>query len=116
MALFTVEFQAATNAGWEDNFELQDDTGGAIPLAGISFEMDIRKADGTLLIELSTAAGTLPILDAAGGIFGVNVPAATMAGLAPGLYALDCVMRETSPARTLRLFEGRLYLEKGITS
>lgn len=112
MALFTIEFQAATNADWEDNFELRDEAG-SLNLAGATFEMDVRRADGMQAIELSTAAGTLPVLDADSGIFGVKVLAATMATLAPGTYLLDCLMRQGG--QTLRLFEGRLFLEKGVT-
>jgi hypothetical protein len=113
MALFTVEFQAATNADWEDNFEVTDAAGDPIDLTGAAFEMDIRRADGTQLIELTTAAGTLPILNAAQGVFGVKVLAATMVTLAPGTYQLDCLVAQSG--QTLRLFEGRLFLEKGIT-
>jgi hypothetical protein len=112
MALFTIEFQAATNADWEDNFELRDEAG-AINLAGAAFEMDVRSAGGVQAIELTTAAGTLPVLSAADGIFGIKVLAATMATLTPGTYHLDCLMRQGG--QTLRLFEGRLFLEKGIT-
>jgi hypothetical protein len=116
MALFHVEFQVANNADWEDQFTLTDINGAAINLTGASFEMDIRSVGGVQLAQLDTAAGTMPILDATAGKFGVKVAAATMAGLAPGIYYLDCVLSETSPARKLRLFEGRVLIEKGITT
>lgn len=112
MTLFTIEFRAATNADWQDNFELRDEAG-ASDLTGASFEMDVRHPDGTGLLDLRTEAGTLPVLDAPNGIFGIAVPASTMETLPPGSYALDCLMH--SGLGTTRLFEGRLFLEKGTT-
>jgi hypothetical protein len=112
MSLYTIEFEVSTNADWEDYFELRDDNG-AVDLTGFSFAMDVRGADSALALSASSGNGNFVIPDAASGLFGVKVPAATMADVPPGLYQCDCLLNDSS--RTLSLWSGRVLVKEGIT-
>jgi hypothetical protein len=112
VSLYSIEFEVSTNADWEDYFELRDDNG-AVDLTGFSFAMDVRDGEGELALSASSADSTFVIADAAAGLFGIKVPAATMAAIRPGLYQCDCLLNDSS--RTLGLWNGRVLVKEGIT-
>ena len=92
-AILPTRLVAYTNANWyEEPFQFFS---GSITtpdnFSGASAKMGLLLAGATTnAIELSTANGTLTITQP--NEIGVTVPEATMATLAPGVYAFDLVV------------------------
>lgn len=73
---------------WRRIWIVQDAHGAPLDLTGYTARLHVRDADGLKLAEASTADGRLVITPAAGRIE-LTMPAAVMAGLAPGSVRFD---------------------------
>lgn len=105
----TIE-QAATFqlvATWKD----ANDT--AINLTGYSAAMDVRAADGSLVVDVG-ASGTLALGGTAGTVT-ITVPAATTATLTAGNHHYDLYLTSSGGVVT-RLLTGRADVVERITS
>lgn len=89
MAFYKIDFEVSVLGDWSDTLTLND-TVANINLAGATFDM-IAIGPGGASFELSTSNGLISIVDAPNGVLAINVPAATMATLAPGTYTHQCV-------------------------
>lgn len=89
-------------------------------LTGMSFEMEIKasREDTAPLLELTSGAGEIVIVDAAERIIRLNVsPAALQAALPCGVYVYDLVMIDPTdtPDTITPLMQGRFTLSQGVT-
>jgi hypothetical protein len=107
----TLSSSTTNNADWKTQFQFTDaDTGDLIDFTGATIEVEVRDFDGCLRIEASTDNGLITIQSA--GIFEVDVPAATMAGLCPGAYQIGGVYSLND--ETISLFTGSLSIVSGV--
>jgi hypothetical protein len=93
----------------------------AVPVAGWTAEMEIRKESGRpLVLRLATAenavqgAGTITITDANNGEFTLFAPKAATHSLAPGVYRYDMLWRD-SLGETARSIWGVMKIIASIT-
>lgn len=111
--LYTVRFEAYTNADWVDAFEVAED-GAARDLTSVTIAMGIRNAQtGAALTTLSSDTGEIVKTDAANGLFKISIPAATMSTYPAGLYDHDCTLTESG--QVTMLWQGKLKIVEGIT-
>ena len=113
LPLIDLQFEVGTNEDWVDSIELLDEDGVTpLDLTGIAFRLQVRKTapDHTVLIDASTAAGSLLV---GNGVVGLYVLEDTMHGVPPGDYVLDIVGEKAG--RTARLATGTVKVLQGVT-
>ncbi len=113
LPLIDLQFEVGTNEDWVDSIELLDEDGvTALDLTGIAFRLQVRKTapDHTVLIDASTAAGSLLV---GNGVVGLYVLEDTMRGVPPGDYVLDIVGEKDG--RVSRLATGTVKVLQGVT-
>lgn len=114
-ALYAINFQIARNEDWADVFALTDEAGTALDLTGATFAMDLKKADGTVALSLTTGNGRLPVHDALSGLMGPLVLKSVLTSSLPaGVYKHDCLM--TLGGRVQRLWYGDVTVLAGVTA
>ena len=102
---------ATNNADWKTQFQFNDaDSGDLIDFTGATIEISVRDFDGCQKIEATTGNGMITIQDT--GIFELDIPAATMAGLCPGTYQVGGVYSLND--ETISLFTGSLAIVSGV--
>jgi hypothetical protein len=107
----TLSSSTTNNADWKTQFQFTDaETGDLIDFTGATIEVEVRDFDGCLRIEASTDNGLITIQGA--GIFELDVPAATMAGLCTGTYQIGGVYSLND--ETISLFTGSLSIVSGV--
>jgi hypothetical protein len=93
----TVRLKRRNNVDWLDEFLLYDynqatNTRTLHNLSGTKIKMElIGESSAHPILVLSTTAGTI-IVPSAGGEMLVQVPAAAMFNLLPGIYDADCLL------------------------
>lgn len=70
---------------WEESWQLQDEAGDPVPLAGYHFRMQVRdKRTGELLITLSDEGATPYVtIDAVTAVIAIKVPASVVQAVSP---------------------------------
>ena len=114
-ALYSVDFQVATNEDLVQDFVAEsDNVGTGFDLTGATIKMDVD-LDGAEQFEASTANGRIAITGASGGEFTLQLDATLIATLSPGVYRHDCII--TTPAgKDVRLWAGWFRVIEGVTS
>lgn len=114
MTFYKVNFSLATNEDLRQVFALSDSSGTPLDLSNASLRMSLEPSfsDEDALVLSSETTG-VTIVEAEGGVFEVSAPASTIASLAPGVYHHDLLL--SIDGRELRIWEGTLHLEKGIS-
>jgi len=94
---------------------MTNDYGQPTDLTGHSFRMQIRSTveSATVVLELTTANGRLPIDDATAGKFKILLSATDTAALTAGFYVYD--LEWVNGSRVTRLFEGPLEVSREVT-
>lgn len=81
-----------------------EDTGDPIDVTGWSFKSEIRRSDGTLVIELSSANGRITIEDAVEGEILLHATPAQMAGVevdaAGETWCIDVVAKDAAGVKS----------------
>lgn len=107
----TLSPSTTNNADWRTQFQFTDaETGDLIDFTGATIEVEVRDFDGCQRIEASTDNGLITIQGT--GIFEVDIPATTMAGLCPGTYQIGGVYSLND--ETISLFTGSLAIVSGV--
>lgn len=111
-----VDIIAPNNATLQDSFQFGQSTD-TWTLAA-NWKMDIKAAntDVAPLLELSTTAGTIVVLDTVNRVIQLKVPYVTIQTLPAGVYVYDLIMYDGSspPIRTL-LMQGKFIVTLGVT-
>ena len=114
MTFYKVNFALATNEDLRQMFVLSDSSGQALNLANASWRMSLEPSTGSEdVLVLSSNTTGITIVEAEAGAFELAAPASTIGTLAPGVYYHDLLL--SLDGRELRIWEGTLHLEKGIS-
>jgi len=107
----TLSSSTTNNADWKTQFQFTDaETGDLIDFTGATIEVEVRDFDGCQKIEATTENGLISIVST--GIFEMDIPAATMAGLCPGTYQIGGVYSLND--EIVSLFTGSLAIISGV--
>lgn len=114
-AFYRYGIEAANNADFRRAFQIADAAGTPKNLTGCALKMQVRDKLGSLILEASTAGGTITITSAAEGKFSIAVPAATMAAVSAGTYRHDMLWTKADGS-VYRLWLGTFAVLEGVTN
>ena len=119
-----VDIVLANNTTWDDQFQFGYPDDQSWNLVGASFLLAVNywqeigdrpSAPQTPIVEFTSAAGTITVVDTTQRILAMNVPmATTQQYLPPGSYVYDLIMVNPSGTRD-GLMWGKLEVVPGIT-
>src|SRR4029077_4696806 len=121
LPLVQIAGQTGTNEDWLDGIAfVQDDTNSTpIPLAGITFSMEMRRVteDATVVLEANSFDGRLVWTE---NMIHLNITAAQMAGIPPDNYVFDIIGTDPGdahvvPPHTRIIIMGAFTVFEGVT-
>lgn len=111
-ALYRVDFEVSNNEDFRYAFQLADEAGVPVNLAGAQFRMDVEDRAGADVFSFSTANGRI-IIDAAAGRIDLIAPVIEIAILRENYHTQDMLM--TMSGQTTRLWVGGFTIIQGVT-
>jgi hypothetical protein len=112
-AYFRVDFQSANKEDLRQVFQLTDQNGAPLDIAGATLRMGIETASGRDVLKVTTSNGRIVVIDGVAGRFDLTVPAAVMRLLPEGAYRHDLVIESAGTVR--RVWTGTLTLSQGVS-
>jgi hypothetical protein len=106
------DFNVQAGATFSFVITWQDSDGNPIDVTGYSAEMSVKDFVGTLVVSLTVANGRITVGGTNGRIV-LNLDASTTEALPVGRHVYDLLL--TSGTSVVRLLEGQVYIEPGVS-